>query len=63
MVDARGGDVRLEQVLGCKILQHPTPSDKWYRFLTPTGQKISKPSIDGEWVKEQSPIDDSELDF
>ena len=62
MVNARGGDVRLEPVKGCKILQHPTPSDKWYRFLTPTGHKIAKSAIDGEWVKEQSLVD-CELDF
>ena len=61
MVDTRGG-VRLEPVKGCKILQHPTSSDKWYRFLTPSGQKLSKLSIDGEWVKEQS-LEDCELDF
>ncbi|MCT7952940.1 hypothetical protein NG798_24385 [Ancylothrix sp. C2] len=61
MVDTRGG-VRLEPVKGCKILQHPTSSDQWYRFLTPSGQKLSKLSIDGEWVKEQS-LTDCELDF
>ncbi len=62
MVNARGGDVRLEPVKGCKIFQHPTPSNKWYGFLSPTGQKISKSAIDGEWVKEQSSAE-SELDF
>ncbi|MCT7952958.1 hypothetical protein NG798_24475, partial [Ancylothrix sp. C2] len=50
MVNARGGDVRLEPVKGCKIFQHPTPSNQWYGFLSPLGQKLSKPSIDGEWV-------------
>ncbi|MCT7953215.1 hypothetical protein NG798_25795 [Ancylothrix sp. C2] len=62
MVNARGGDVRLEPVKGCKILQHPRFADHWYQFLSPTGQKLSKPSIDGEWVKEQS-LEDCELDF
>ncbi|HEY9807896.1 MAG TPA: hypothetical protein V6D13_01020 [Halomicronema sp.] len=62
MVDARAGEVRLEPVKGCKIIQHPTPSNGWYYFLSPTGQKISKPAIDGEWVKEQS-SSYCELDF
>ena len=62
MVNARGNDVRLEPIKGCKILQHPRAADHWYQFLSPTGQKLSKPSIDGEWVKEQS-LEDCELDF
>ncbi|MCT7953592.1 hypothetical protein NG798_27730, partial [Ancylothrix sp. C2] len=61
MVSARGG-VRLEPIKGCKILQHPRFADHWYQFLSPTGLKLSKPSIDGEWVKEQS-LEDCELDF
>ena len=62
MVNARGNDVRLEPIKGCKILQHPRFADHWYQFLSPTGLKLSKPSIDGEWVKEQS-LTDCELDF
>ncbi|MCT7953380.1 hypothetical protein NG798_26630 [Ancylothrix sp. C2] len=60
MVGYPPGEVGLEIIKDCKVYIKPDPpANKWYTFIAPNGEHLHYPIIDGEWVKEQSEVEET----